>query len=188
MKNIVPSLQLLIMLYWYKVALLFACLSDWNLFPLNLCEENQLLMSAVVGWFHETLPDRFLGPLVVLMVELFQQPQVLLRHRVHEVLSAPPPELQKAHKFWHANYCKAQKSFEAILCKVLRLGTDVDGFFIVIAAALFRTHVAIANLDRLWTMRADGYPRNYDLWMASTSEGLHEIQVFKTDSKHIENL
>ncbi len=147
------------MLHWCKATLLFACLSDWNLFPLNLCEENQLLMSVVVGWFHKTLPDQFLGPLyqtMILMVELFQQPQVLLQHRVYEVLSAPPLELQKAHEFWHANYCKTQKSFEAILHKVLRLGTDVDGFFIMIEAALFRTHIAVANLDGLWTMRADG--------------------------------
>ena len=104
------------------------------------------------------------------------------------MLSAPPPELQKAHEFWHTNYCKTQKSFEATLCKALRMGTDVDGFFIMVAAALFRTHIAIANLDGLWTTHADGYPRNHDLWMVSTSEGLCEIQVFKMDSKHIEKL
>ncbi len=64
----------------------------------------------------------------------------------------------------------------------------MDGFFIVIAVALFRTHIAVANLDGLWTTHADGYPQNHNLWMASTSEGLCEIQVFKTDSKQIENL
>ncbi len=104
------------------------------------------------------------------------------------MLSAPPPELEKAHAFWHDNYCKTQKSFEATLHKVLKLGTDVDGYFIVVIAAFFKTHIAVTNLDRLWTMHADGYPHNQDLWMASTSEGLREIQVFKTDDKHIENL
>ncbi len=69
------------------------------------------------------------------MAELFQQPQVLLCHKVHEVLSAPPPELHKAHEFWHVNYCKTQKVFETVLSKVLSLDMDVDGFFIVIAAA-----------------------------------------------------
>ncbi len=76
------------------------------------------------------------------------------------MLSAPPPELEKAHAFWYDNYYKTQKSFEATLCKVLKLGIDVHGYFIVVTVALFKTHVAVANLDGLWTMHADGYPCN----------------------------
>ena len=122
------------------------------------------------------------------MAEIFQQLQALLQQKVYEMLSIPPPELEKAHAFWHDNYCKSQRSFEATLCRILKPSTDVDGFFVVVVAALFRTYVAVANLDGLWTTHADGYPHNKDLWLASTSEGLHEIQVFKTDDKHIENL
>ncbi len=96
--------------------------------------------------------------MLTLLAGLFGQQTEVLCKWVVEVLQDPPELLCPSYAFWRETlYCCSDKSFQATWKQFLHPAAAVDGYFVVVLAVLFYTHLAIANLDGLWTTRADGY-------------------------------